>query len=155
MDFWKNQLKNLFNDERMDTFLNSIDQHLQKSLQDFDKHLNHFQSNYFFHVDVAESENEVLIQATLPVEKDDRVNLEVINHQLRILIQKFEEEQLQNDKGEVLKKENYSKRIERYLPLPPNVSQEKIKASMTGNQLTVKIPKLPDDQSRIIQIESE
>ncbi|WP_408006282.1 Hsp20/alpha crystallin family protein [Pseudalkalibacillus sp. A8] len=155
MDFWKNQLSNLFNDERMDAFLNSIDQQLQKSFKEFDKQLNHLHSNYFFHVDVAESENEVVIQATLPVEKDDRVNLEVINHQLRILIQKFEEEQLQNDKGEVLRKENYSKRIERYLPLPPNVSHEKIKASMSGNQLTVKIPKTPDDHSKIIHIESE
>ncbi|WP_261134048.1 Hsp20/alpha crystallin family protein [Bacillus sp. Marseille-Q3570] len=155
MDFWKNQLKHIFDDQRMDNFLKSIDQHLQQSMKEFDKHLNHFQSNYFFDVDTSETDREIIIRANLPLEENDRVNLEVINHQLRLLIQKFETEQLQNDKGEILRKENYSKRIERYLPLPPNVLTEDIKASMSGNQLTVKLPKTHDTQSKIIDIEPE
>ncbi|MGP4079564.1 Hsp20/alpha crystallin family protein [Pseudalkalibacillus sp. R45] len=155
MDFWKNQLKHIFDDQRMDNFLKSIDQHLQESMKEFDKHLNHFQSNYFFDVDTSETDREIIIRANLPLEENDRVNLEVINHQLRLLIQKFEVEQLQNDKGEILRKENYSKRIERYLPIPPNVSPEDIKASMAGNQLTVVLPKTSDTRSKIIDIEPE
>ncbi|WP_349407372.1 Hsp20/alpha crystallin family protein [Pseudalkalibacillus sp. SCS-8] len=155
MDFLKNQLKNLFNDERFDQLLKSIDQHLEHSLKEFDHHLSHFNNNYFFHVDSAETEDEVIIQATLPVGNDDKVHLDMVNHQLRILIQRFETEQIQNNEGEILKKENYSKRIERYLPLPPNVAPESIKASMSGNRLTVRVPKVSNQHSNIIEIDEE
>lgn len=155
MDFWKNQLKHLFNDERFDGLLKSIDQHLEHSLKEFDQHLNHFQSNYFFQVESSETEDEVIIQATLPVGENDKVNLDMVNHQLRILIQHFETEQIQNNNGEILKKENFSKRIERYLPLPPNIAPEMIRAAMSGNRLTVKIPKVGSSNSQIIEIDHE
>ncbi len=155
MDFWKDQLKNLFNDERLDGLLKSIDQQLAHSLKEFDHHLNHFQNNYFFHVDSTETEEEVIIQATLPVSDDDKVNLDMVNHQLRILIQRFETEKIHNNEGEILKKENFSKRIERYLPLPPNVAPESIKASMSGNRLTVRVPKGNNHHSQIIEIDQE
>lgn len=154
MDFWKDQLKNLFNDERLDGLIKSIDQQLEHSLKEFDQHLNHFHSNYFFQVESTEDENEIIIEATLPVGEEDKVKLDMINHQLRILIQRFETEQIQNNNGEILKKENFSKRIERYLPLPANVDTESIKAAMSGNRLIVKIPKVVK-QSQIIDIDLE
>ncbi|MCF6137377.1 Hsp20/alpha crystallin family protein [Pseudalkalibacillus berkeleyi] len=154
MDFWKDQLKNLFNDERLDGLIKSLDQQLEHSLKEFDQHLNHFHSNYFFQVESTEDENEIIIEATLPVGEEDKVKLDMVNHQLRILIQRFETEQIQNNNGELLKKENFSKRIERYLPLPANVDTESIKAAMSGNRLTVKIPKIVK-QSQIIDIDLE
>ncbi|WLD91594.1 Hsp20/alpha crystallin family protein [Alkalihalobacillus sp. AL-G] len=144
MDFWKNQLMNLFDEKRLDEFVNSMDQYLNESLSNFDQHMKQFHSTYLFDIDTTETENELILKATLPISENDRVKLDMVNHQLRILIQRFESEKVENEHGETLRKENFSKRIERYVPIPPNVSHEKIKASMSGKQLIIRIPKQGD-----------
>ncbi|WP_257347029.1 Hsp20/alpha crystallin family protein [Pseudalkalibacillus decolorationis] len=153
MDIWKkNQLFNLFDENKLEEFMKSMDQYFNDSLTTLDQHLDHFHSTYFFDIDTTETEQEIILQAQLPVRENDRVKLEMVNQQLRVLIQRFESEQVQNDQGQTLRSENFSKRIERYIPLPPNTSSEKVKASMSGDQLTIRIPKQAD-HSTVIDID--
>jgi HSP20 family protein len=106
-------------------------------------------------VDVSETDTEVVVSADLPglEEKDLQVT---VDQELLTLRGTRQEEREDKKRNYHLMERSYGE-FQRVIPLPAGVDQEHIKAAFKKGVLTVRLPKLPEAQSRkrTIAIESE
>ena len=103
-----------------------------------------------FPVDVAETDSDVTVKATLPGTKPEDVEITVTEGVLTIRGESRHEE--------TTDKENYHRREIRYgafsrsLPLPANVDQEQAEAEFTDGVLQIRLPKTDDARPKTIKV---
>ncbi len=103
-----------------------------------------------FPVDVAETDSDVTVKATLPGTKPEDVEITVSEGVLTIRGESRHEE--------TTEKENYHRREIRYgafsrsLPLPANVDQEQAEAEFTDGVLQIRLPKTDDARPKTIKV---
>jgi len=105
-------------------------------------------------VDVSETDTEVVVSADLPglEEKDLQVT---VDQDLLTLRGTRQEEREDKKRNYHVMERSYGE-FQRVIPLPAGVDQEHVKAAFKKGVLTVRLPKLPEAQSRkrTIAIES-
>lgn len=103
-------------------------------------------------VDVHETENEVVAMCDLPgLEKKEDVNIHIENNMLNISgsINRTNEVKDEN----MHRKERFSGRFHRSVPLPSPVSQEGVKATYRNGVLEVRMPKEKEGNQKTIDVE--
>lgn len=103
-------------------------------------------------VDVHETENEVVATCDLPgLEKKEDVNIHIENNMLNISgsINRTNEVKDEN----MHRKERFSGRFHRSVPLPNPVSQEGVKATYRNGVLEVRMPKEKEGNQKTIDVE--
>lgn len=95
-----------------------------------------------FRVDMDEYDSEVIVTAELPGYKRDEIELEMIDHQLRIAAQAGSS---RKDKNSHNKNQSFQ-RVERTIALPFPIPKDETKASFHDGLLKVTIPKNESDR---------
>jgi len=104
-------------------------------------------------VDVAETDENIVVTAELPGVKQNDVEISVINDVLTLKGEKKEEKEI--------KKENYHRiersygSFQRSITLPTGVQADKAKATYKDGVLTVTIPKVEEAKPKSIKINVE
>ncbi len=104
-------------------------------------------------VDVAETDENIVVTAELPGVKQNDVEITVVNDVLTLKGEKKEEKEI--------KKENYHRiersygSFQRSITLPTGVQADKAKASYKDGVLTVTIPKVEEAKPKSIKINVE
>jgi len=104
-------------------------------------------------VDIAETDENVVVTAELPGVKQDEVNISVMNDILTLKGEKKEEKEI--------KKENYHRiernygSFQRSVSLPTGVQADKAKATYKDGVLTITIPKAEEAKPKSIKINVE
>ncbi len=104
-------------------------------------------------VDVAETDDNVVVTAELPGVKQDDVSISVLNDVLTLKGEKKEEKEI--------KRENYHRiersygSFQRSISLPTGVQADKAKATYKDGVLTVTIPKAESAKPKSIKINIE
>ena len=105
-----------------------------------------------FPVDIAETDSDVTVKATLPGTKPEDVEITVSEGVLTIRGESRHEE--------TAEKENYYRREIRYgafsrsLPLPANVDEEQAEAEFTDGVLQIRLPKTDDARPKTIKVKA-
>ncbi|MBP3039410.1 Hsp20/alpha crystallin family protein [Bacillaceae bacterium Marseille-Q3522] len=103
-------------------------------------------------VDVQETDREVIVSCDIPgLEKKEDVNIEVENNRLTVsgTIQRAQEVKDE----ELYRKERFTGRFHRTVPLPSAVSAEGVRASYKNGVLVVTMPKMEQKSRRKIDVE--
>lgn len=103
-------------------------------------------------IDVYETENEVIASCEIPgIENKDNIRIDVQEQHLTIsgVINKMEEEREEN----YFRKERFSGRFQRTVPLPCPVSAEGSQATYKQGILEVRMPKLKQNPGKRIDIQ--
>jgi len=101
-------------------------------------------------IDVAETDNAIVVTAELPGVKPDQVEVTVEGDMLSIKGQKKEEKE-EKRKGLYRVERRYGS-FARTIHLPSSVDPEKVKAHSRDGILTIEIPKREDSKPKKIQI---
>jgi HSP20 family protein len=101
-------------------------------------------------LDVAESEGEVRVQATLPGVKPEDIDISVLGDTLRISGEVKAEAQRQGERW--LLRERRQGRFERAITLPMPIKAEAVTASFDHGILTVTLPKADVARPRQIKV---
>ena len=105
-----------------------------------------------FPVDIAETDSDVTVKATLPGTKPEDVEITVSEGVLTIRGESRHEE--------TDEKENYYRReirrgaFSRSLPLPANVDEEQAEAEFTDGVLQIRLPKTDDARPKTIKVKA-
>ena len=109
-------------------------------------------SELTFPVDVAETDSDVTVKATLPGTKPEDVEITVSEGVLTIRGESRHEE--------TDEKENYDRReirrgaVSRSLPLPANVDEEQAEAEFRDGVLQIRLPKTDDARPKTIKVKA-
>jgi HSP20 family protein len=112
-----------------------------------------FESERAPRVDIAETDENVVVTAELPGVNQDNVNITVVNDVLTLKGKKKEEKEI--------KKENYHRiersygSFQRSVSLPTGVQADKAKATYKDGILTITIPKAEETKPKSIKINVE
>ncbi|MDZ7691070.1 MAG: Hsp20/alpha crystallin family protein [Balneolaceae bacterium] len=101
--------------------------------------------------DMVETENEYVIQTELPgiAKEDVKINLQ--DNRLTISGERKKDENVQ--KQNFVRRERYDGSFMRFITLPSNVKEDKIKANYTDGVLTVTIQKSGKSKPKSVKIE--
>jgi HSP20 family protein len=104
------------------------------------------------HVDLEETEKEVVLKADLPGVAPKDVEISVNDG---ILMMRGEKKEEREEKGKgFLRSERFLGRFYREVPLPAGLDLEKVSASVAAGVLTVTIPKVPGAQPRKVVVKA-
>lgn len=103
-------------------------------------------------VDVADTGEEFVVTADLPGYDSDDIDLTLTDGTLRL--EATQEEEAEYEEGRYIRRERTGKSASRRIRLPDPVEEEEVSASYTNGVLTVRLPKVSeDDDSKRIDIE--
>lgn len=126
-------------------FVGKLDSMFQQSF----KHLNdHFHLKPF-HVEVKETEKNVLVVAELPGVDPKQIELEIIGNQLRITAKDSISMETKNTSNHYYEKTQSYQKMERVVSIPFIIPQNETTASFENGLLTVTIPKKNTDRKYI------
>lgn len=108
---------------------------------------------FFPQIDVAESEDEIIIKADIPGMTQKDISIEIHDDQLIIRGEKKEEEEVKK-KNLYVSERRYGKFI-RKITLPDYADAEKTKAKIKDGVLTINIPKKEEVKPKKISIQVE
>ena len=92
-------------------------------------------------VDVRETEEALIVEATLPGFEADDVDISVINQTLTIEAETKKDEE-KEEAGKYYRRERYHGALKRTLTLPVDVDADKAKATFKAGTLTLTLPKV-------------
>ncbi len=104
-------------------------------------------------VDMHQTENEVIVRATLPGVKPEDVDISVAGETLTIKAEKKDEKELKE--RDYVKKENRYGMVSRSLTLPVQVDADKAEAVFENGILNLKLPKSEQVKPKQIKIQSK
>lgn len=108
------------------------------------------ESSQFLPLDVLEKDGSLILRAPLPGLTPEQVDIALENRILTIKSQAVNEEEFSQAK--VYRKEFSALAQTRSLRLPEGLDLEKVSADLTNGLLTIRIPRIPAEQPRSIQI---
>lgn len=108
------------------------------------------EASQFLPLDVLEKDGTLILRATLPGLKSDQVELSLENRILTIKAQAVNEHEFSDAK--FYRREVSTAAQTRSMKLPEGLDLEKVTADLTDGLLVVRIPRIPAEQPRSIQI---
>ena len=103
-------------------------------------------------VDVAENDEEYVITAELPGAKKEDVTVELHEGVLTIRGEKKSEREEKKDQARYIERRYGT--FSRSFSLPPNASEDKLRASFEDGVLTIRVQKSEEAKPRVINIKS-
>lgn len=108
------------------------------------------EASQFLPLDVMEKEGTLILRAPLPGIKSDQVELSLENRILTIKAQAVNEQDYSDAK--FYRREVSTSAQTRSMKLPEGLDLDKITADLTDGLLLIRIPRIPAEQPRSIQI---
>ncbi len=102
-------------------------------------------------IDMYQTENEVVIKATLPGVKPEEVDVSVTGETLTIKSERKEEKEVQG--RDYIRKENHYGRVSRIVALPVEIDPDKAVASFENGMLILTLPKSETVKPRQIKVQ--
>ena len=103
-----------------------------------------------FRSELQEDQDNYYVKAELPGVPKDKIEVELVNNQLRVRAEKEEEKETTNKKYH-FSEISYGSFVRTY-NLPKTVNSQDIKANYNHGVLTIAIPKSPESKGRKIEI---
>jgi HSP20 family protein len=104
-------------------------------------------------VDVFQTENEVVVKATIPGVKPEEVDVSISGDVLTIKAERKEEEETKEK--DYLRRESRYGMFSRSVTLPVNVQADKAEANFDNGILTLNLPKSEQAKPRQIKVQSK
>ncbi len=130
----------------------SLSREIERVFEDFFPTFSE-EKGFYPHLDIAESENEIVIKADVPGMTQKDISIEIHNDQLIIRGEKKEEEEVKK-KNIYISERRYGK-FARRITLPDYVDPEKTKAKIKDGVLTITIPKKEEVKPKKISVQIE
>lgn len=108
------------------------------------------EANQFLPLDVMEKDNTLVLRAPLPGLTNDQVDISLENRVLTIKTQAVNEQEF--SEARIYRREVSTSAQTRSIRLPEGLDLEKISADLTNGLLIIRIPRIPAEQPRSIQI---
>lgn len=102
-------------------------------------------------LDISEDDTSFIVRATVPGFKKDEVEVEVLEGVLSIRAERAEEKEENTERYH--RRERRSGSITRQATLPAAVAEGQAKAELKDGVLTLRLPKVPEAQSKKIKID--
>ncbi len=109
--------------------------------------------NGFFPVDLYETDEEVVVKASLPGVKPDNVQISVTGDTLSIKAETREEQE--EKKPNFYRQEHHYGAFQRVLSLPVRVDADKADASFENGVLHLRLPKVPEVRPKTIEVKAK
>ncbi len=106
----------------------------------------------FLPVDVYETDDEVVVEASLPGLKPEEVAVSVIGDRLTIKAESKTEEA--NEEQNYYRKERRNRAFERALTLPVEVDADEAKATFENGELSLHLPKTAAEKPTTIEVKA-
>ena len=106
-----------------------------------------------FPIDLYETDNEVVVKASLPGIRSDEVEISATSEGLTIKGEHREEEK--TEQGNYYRRELRYGSFARTIPLPTRVNYEQAEADFENGVLTVKLPKAEEVRPKSIKVRSK
>jgi HSP20 family protein len=103
-----------------------------------------------FRADLRETENEYVLEASLPGVKPEDIDISVEGNQVSIRAETKAEEEKQGER--YLFRERSYGRFQRTLTLPTNIQADQVNAELNNGILTLTLPKAEEARPRRIQV---
>ncbi len=108
------------------------------------------EASQFLPLDVMEKDNTLVLRAPLPGLTSDQVDISLEDRVLTIKAQAVNEEGLSD--ARIYRREVSTSSHTRSIRLPEGLDLEKVSADLTNGLLVIKVPRIPAEQPRSIQI---
>lgn len=108
------------------------------------------ETSQFLPLDVMEKDNTLVLRAPLPGLTNDQVDISLENRVLTIKTQAVNDQELSD--ARIYRREVSTSAQTRSIRLPEGLDLEKISADLTNGLLLVRVPRIPAEQPRSIQI---
>jgi len=102
-------------------------------------------------IDMYQTDNEIVVKATLPGVKPEEVDISVAGETLTIKAQRKEEKETKEK--DYIRKENRYGMVSRTITLPVSVDADKAVASFDNGVLTLNIPKAEQEKPKQIKVQ--
>ncbi|HSV32016.1 MAG TPA: Hsp20/alpha crystallin family protein [Atribacteraceae bacterium] len=106
-------------------------------------------------IDVAETENEVMVKAELPGIDPKNIDVNVSEDNLEIKGEVKEEREEGSQEVGYCRKERFIGTFERTVPLPAKVKQDEVRAQYTNGVLKITMPKLEPSRPKARKVDIE
>ncbi len=106
--------------------------------------------NGFFPLDLYETDEDVVVRASLPGAKPEDVQISVTGETLTIKAETREEHEEKSP--DFHRQERYYGSMQRALTLPVRIDADKAEAEFENGVLTLRLPKAPEVRSKTIEI---
>lgn len=103
-------------------------------------------------IDVNETDSAFEIKADMPGMKKGDIEIEVQEGVLKISATKEDENKEEKD-GELVRQERYYGHYFRQIPLGSNIDEQQVHASLEDGVLSIKVPKLEQEQAKKITVD--
>lgn len=104
------------------------------------------------HVDVAETDDEVVVTADVPGFDAEDIDVSVVDRQLRISAEHSEETEEEDEDTKYYRRERSQRSVSRTVSLPADVEEREASASYENGVLTVELPKAGEDGGIDIEV---
>ncbi|WP_231514843.1 Hsp20/alpha crystallin family protein [Oceanobacillus salinisoli] len=130
--------------EGFDIDMTPLHDFMRKMDSMFNESFKHLNTNFKlgnFHVDVDETEKDIMVKAELPGYSRDQIKLEIIGNRLKIAVEDTNSFEGKDEKKHYYSKQESFQRKERIITVPFNIPEKETKASFKNGLLKVVIPK--------------
>jgi len=104
-------------------------------------------------VDAYQTDDSIIIKAPIAGVKPEHLEVSIANDMITIKGERKLEEEIRAEN--YFAQECYWGSFSRQLTLPPGTDTEKAKAGLKNGVLTIKIPKVPQSQTKVIKISTD
>ena len=102
-------------------------------------------------MDISEKEKAIVVTAEVPGFKRDEIEVSLHDGVLTISAETSSEEE-EKEKGEVIRRERYSGKLQRRLSLGENIDTQNLQAQLEDGVLTLTLPKMEPTQPEPVQV---
>lgn len=107
-----------------------------------------------FPVDIYETANDYVIEASLPGMKVDEIQVTAVGDTLTIRAKTAHEQEQkeEEEKGDYVRRERYSGEVTRTIELPSLINADKVEATYKHGILTLRVPKAEEVKPKTIPV---
>lgn len=106
-----------------------------------------------FPVDIYETDNDYIVEASMPGMKAEEIQITAVGDTLTIRANTEREQVKKEDKGAYVRRERYSGEIMRTVELPSLIDANKVEAAYKDGILTLRVPKAEEVKPKTITVQ--
>lgn len=108
-----------------------------------------------FPVDIYETDNDYVVEASLPGMKADQIQITAIGDTLTIRAKTAHEQEKKEEKGAYVRRERYNGEITRTIELPGLIDADKVEATYEHGILKLRVPKAEEVKPKTIAVHTQ
>lgn len=105
-----------------------------------------------FPIDIYETDNDYVVEASLPGVKADQMQVTAVGDTLTIKAKTEHEEEKKEKGGTYVRRERYTGEIVRTVELPGTFNADKVEATYAHGVLTLRVPKAEEIKPKTISV---